>query len=219
MDGDNKTVLLNNSMIPNDPTDSLLCNNCGTDSGCPLCLHVCTVVHTLLREELCTQSPEGGSTAFSFHIGPQGNGGFIGRITQEVSLDKELLHDHWDESIPSPHPSSPFQSGLIVSFQENHVDRHDQARSRHGNVEPRPNHSGFIEDSPHSFLLWQQPAVEARHLFEVRTCADEQQPKHQDAIERVHICHVGSLLFDDVIRLVSSFSLAVHHVLWSGDGR
>lgn len=44
----------------------------------------------------------------------------------------------------------------------------------------------FVEDTPHSFLLWQQPAVDARYLFEVRTGADEQQPKHQDAIKRVH---------------------------------
>lgn len=41
----------------------------------------------------------------------------------------------------------------------------------------------FVEDAPHSFLLRQQPAVEARYLFEVCTGADEQQPKHQDPIE------------------------------------
>lgn len=40
----------------------------------------------------------------------------------------------------------------------------------------------FVEDAPHSFLLWQQPAVETRYLFEVRTSADEQQPKYKDAV-------------------------------------
>lgn len=44
----------------------------------------------------------------------------------------------------------------------------------------------FVEDAPDSFFLRQEPVVEARHLFEVRTGADEQQPKHQDAIERIN---------------------------------
>lgn len=54
-----------------------------------------------------------------------------------------LWYDHWDESIPSPHPSSPFYSSLILSFQEDHVESHDQAGSRHSDVEPRPNHSSW----------------------------------------------------------------------------
>lgn len=53
------------------------------------------------------------------------------------------------------------------------------------------NISTFVEDAPHSFLLWQQPAVDARHLFKVRTGADEQQPEHQDAIEGVHYGRKG----------------------------
>lgn len=44
----------------------------------------------------------------------------------------------------------------------------------------------FVEDTPHSFLLWQQPVVESGHLFEVCTGANEQQSKYQDAIKRIH---------------------------------
>lgn len=44
----------------------------------------------------------------------------------------------------------------------------------------------FVKNAPHTFLLGKKPAVEARHLFEVSTSADEQQSKHHNAIERVH---------------------------------
>lgn len=44
----------------------------------------------------------------------------------------------------------------------------------------------FVKDTPHSFLLRQQPIVESGHLFKVCTGANKQQAKHQDAIKRIH---------------------------------
>lgn len=44
----------------------------------------------------------------------------------------------------------------------------------------------FVENTPHSSLFWQQPAVEARNLLEVRTSANKQQPKHQNAVKGVN---------------------------------
>lgn len=44
----------------------------------------------------------------------------------------------------------------------------------------------FVEHTPHSFFLWQQPVVEARHLFEVCTSADKKQPEDKDAIEWIN---------------------------------
>lgn len=60
-------------------------------------------------------------------------------------------------------------------------------------MQARADHRSFIEDAPYALLLREQPRVEPRDLFEVRTCADEQQPEHHDAIEGVHIGHVRKL--------------------------
>lgn len=44
----------------------------------------------------------------------------------------------------------------------------------------------FVKDSPDTFLLRQEPAVQTRDLLQIRTCANEQEPKHKNAVERVH---------------------------------
>lgn len=57
-----------------------------------------------------------------------------------------------------------------------------------------PDHRGFIEDAPHTFLLREQPRVEPRDLFEIRACADEQQPEHHNTVKGVHIGHIRRLV-------------------------
>ena len=44
----------------------------------------------------------------------------------------------------------------------------------------------FVKYPPHPFLLREQPAVDPWNLFEVRTGADEDETKNQNAIERVN---------------------------------
>lgn len=133
------TVQPYNRMTPCDSTGSLLCNNCGVDSGCP---HVCSA-HTLLREELLYPVTRRGQHWLVFSMGPQGQWGFINHVIQKVSHDKD--QHITTEMSPSPACSPPVFSSPVwlLSFQEDNVERHDQTGNRHGNVKPRPNYRSW----------------------------------------------------------------------------
>ncbi len=44
----------------------------------------------------------------------------------------------------------------------------------------------FVKDSPDTFLLRQEPAVQTRDLLQVSTRANEKKPEYKNAVERVH---------------------------------
>lgn len=75
---------------------------------------------------------------------------------------------------------------LWNSFYKQDVKGHDDAGDCHSSVQPGSNHRSFVEHTPHSLLLWQQPGFETRNFLEVGTGANKEQAKHQNPIQGVH---------------------------------
>lgn len=74
------------------------------------------------------------------------------------------------------------------SFDKQDVKGHYNAGNCNSSMQPGSNHSSFVEYTPHSLLLRQQPGFETRYFLEVGTGANKEQTKHQDPIQGVH-CH------------------------------
>lgn len=100
-------------MKPCYQTGSFLCNNCGVDSGCPSCL----VVHTHTYHQGSSHVPSrlrGAPLGVFFPTSVHRVMGFHRSSNPRSVPQQGLAHDHWDEFIPTLHPSSPFQSSLTI---------------------------------------------------------------------------------------------------------
>lgn len=73
------------------------------------------------------------------------------------------------------------------SFDKQDVKGHYNAGNCNSSMQPGSNHSSFVEYTPHSLLLRQQPGFETRYFLEVGTGANKEQTKHQDPIQGVHL--------------------------------
>lgn len=78
------------------------------------------------------------------------------------------------------------------SFDKQDVKGHYDASDCNSSMQPGSNHSSFVEYTPHSLLLRQQPGFETRYFLEVGTGANKEQTKHQDPIQGVHVRHGDS---------------------------